>query len=87
MNANEARKIADNVLTMDSGVVMNLIYGEIKKAAEDGGDFVGIEVTPRMGKVMEQILKRLRGEGYKVEHNHGSDQRDDSSWNYMIIRW
>jgi hypothetical protein len=60
------------------------------KDAVDGGALscrVNIASSYEDVSVREIVMTHLRVLGYTVNHESGSDQRDEHDWSYLAISW
>lgn len=90
--AEQAKNITQERLNSWFKRTMASISDRIDKFASIGQDrctYSIAETTDFLDrkKKTENIICALKGLGYKVKREKGDDQRDCSSWDYMVISW
>jgi hypothetical protein len=83
MKANEARKLA-NAYAIGG---MDKIYAAIKSAATKGDTSVSLGRTFFEVRDTDRVKAQLVGDGYTVKREQGYDQREQDSWDYLIVSW
>lgn len=82
MKATDARKLTEKSKPRNDD-----IYDAIRKAAEDAESSIRFDLDDRRARFVKDIMTELTEAGYEVKREHGSDQRDNDSWHYLIISW
>jgi hypothetical protein len=80
MHAKEARKLVEQSAVCD----LKPVFQKIRVAAEFGSRSVNISLNELSADFVIDSLKR---EGYTVKREQGYDQRDNESWDYLIVSW
>lgn len=87
MNAQQAHEAAIRANEKSVNEALRLIKEKIAKAANDG-QFSITTSLPKMNEtVTKEVTTILENEKYKVKRNKGSDQRDGSWWDNLIVSW
>ena len=66
---------------------MERVYNKIKAAASDGDDMVNVGNDDFCPRDVCRVIAELESNGYKVKREQGYDQRDQESWDYLIVSW
>ena len=82
MKAIEARRLTDSY-----SIHMERIYEKIEAAARKGDSQVTVRNDCYYQRDVDRVIKQLRADGYTVKHEQGHDQRENVSWDYLIVSW
>ena len=82
MKATEARQ-----LTKAYSVGMEKIYAAIQSAAVKGDTTTSVGRTHFEVRDTQRVMDQLVADGYTVKREQGHDQRDNESWDYLIVSW
>jgi hypothetical protein len=66
---------------------MEKVYARIETAARNGDSSITIGEGCYNQRDVDRVIKQLRADGYTVKREHGCDQRDNESWDYLIVSW
>ena len=83
MNAQEANNLTKQAQVINRTSVNNAI----ERAAKSGDGSVRYDLKGGEAKFADVLIIALRSDGFNVERIRGSDQRDNDSWDYLIINW
>jgi len=83
MTAQEAKQIAFKAQEIN----IENIYLLISNAAKKGDLHMRYDLVGIFAKFADNIIKKLKDNGYTVERIKGYDQRDRDSWDYLAISW
>lgn len=83
IDANQARKLSEEGRKVD----LTRIYKKIEEAARKGDCMLHLDITADIQKGVNYIMSELVLKGFTVKRNNGSDFRDSSSWDYLVISW
>jgi len=82
MKATEARKLTDAY-----SIRVERVYEKIEAAARRGDSQITVGNDCYCQRDVDRVIKQLRANGYTVKREQGYDQRDNESWDYLIVSW
>lgn len=83
MTAHEAKQIAFKAQEIN----IENIYLLISNAAKIGDLHMRYDLKGNYAKFADNIIKKMKDNGYTVERIKGYDQRDRDAWDYLAISW
>lgn len=88
MTAKEAKIISENSKSSVYKLELEKIYTLIGEIANKGGVTANYDLRTNIPiTLIKGLIQKLNDDGYTVERSHGYDQRDEVSWDYLIIQW
>ena len=85
MNANEARRIVQEALTVNWASIDDMI----KSAALNGDTAISFSLdNDKLKKCANMIIQHYKDEGFMAKRDQGYDQREaDGGWDNINISW
>ena len=87
MKASEAAEISQNSSRYTRDIILRDIFGKIKIEATAGKTILSFSIAQYKNIDSIVLINALKELGYEVKRNHGYDQRDNESWDYLAIEW
>lgn len=81
ITAVEASDISKRAKEID----LSFIYDSIRQVAGNGSNNVAIPLEGKLAQFVDNVIVRLKQDGFKVCRDRGGDMRD--SWDNLVIRW